>query len=195
MRGSALALVALAACAPDFRPAARRLGAGLEAREPFVQRRAAYFDLESTRLRREWSYEVLADGTQRAHGRELQNYPDGRREFEREFRHGEPVGAWRSWWPDGTPRMEAHYGSGEPRPMRWWHASGQLEADGLAHEGVKTGPWRHFHADGSLASQGCYANGERTGEWSFFDERGTLLESVEYREGVRVRRLSAADAP
>lgn len=184
-----LALLALPACAPDFRAASRQLGQGLESQEPFVQRRASYFDSEATRLRREWSYEVLANGVQRPHGRDVQNYSDGTREYEREFLHGEPTGRWRSWWPDGKPRMEAEYGTKEPRPMRWWHATGELEAEGLALNGVKTGPWRHQRADGTLEAEGEYVAGQRAGNWTLYDERGQLGERVEFRRGVRVRRL------
>jgi hypothetical protein len=182
-------LLALGACAPDFRPASRHLGAGLEPRESFVQRRTSYFDAANTRVRREWSYEVLPNGAQRPHGRDVQNYSDGTREYEREFAHGEPTGRWRSWWPDGKPRMEAEYGTKDAQPMRWWHATGELEAEGLALHGVKSGPWRHFRADGTLEAEGEYAAGQRSGPWNLYDERGELAERVEYRRGVRVKRL------
>lgn len=182
-------LLALAACAPDFRAPSRQLGAGLEVRETFVQRRSSYFDAGNTLLRREWSYEVLSNGSQRPHGRDVQNFSDGTREYEREFVHGEPTGRWRSWWPDGKPRMEAEYGTKEPQPMHWWHATGELEAEGLALNGVKTGPWRHLRADGTLEAEGEYVGGQRSGDWKLYDERGELAERVEFRRGVRVRRL------
>ena len=184
-------LITLAACAPDFRTASRQLGAGLEPRETLVQRRASYFDPANTRLRREWGYEVLPNGSQRPHGRDVQNFSDGTPEYERDFLHGEPTGRWRSWWPDGKPRMEAQYGTREPTPMRWWHPTGALEAEGLALNGVKTGEWRHHRSDGTLEAEGHYVAGQRSGNWSLFDEQGQLSERVEFHRGVRVRRIDA----
>ena len=73
--------------------------------------------------------------------------------------------------------------------MRWWHATGELEAEGLALNGVKTGPWRHSRADGTLEAEGDYVAGQRSGDWKLYDERGQLAERVEFRRGVRVRRL------
>lgn len=187
----ALALAGLGvACAPDFTGPSRMLARGGEPeREPLQQRRTAYYDREHTRVRREWGIEMLADGTTRPHGRDVQNFADGQREFEREFLHGEPAGQWRTWWPDGKRRMEAEHGTREPRPMRWWHENGQLASEGPARNGVKEGDWRHYHPNGTLASAGRYSAGERQGEWSFFDERGALLERVDFHRGKRQRVL------
>jgi hypothetical protein len=171
---AALALVAVA-CAPDFRPAARHLGRTLPEtpeREPVHERRRIFFDAEHTRVRREWNVLILADSSTVADGRDAQYYPDGKLEYEREYARGEPVGLWRSWWPNGAPRMEATYGTQEPQPMRWWHENGQLSSEGFARNGIKEGPWAFWHANGVKSAEGVYAGGRRDATWRYWDEAG-----------------------
>lgn len=169
----ALLLAWLAACAPDFRPAARQLGRSLpDDREPVRERRAVYFDAEHTRVRREWHVLILADGSTVLDGRDVQYYPDGKLEHEREYARGEATGRWRSWWPNGAQRMETTYGSSEPQPMRWWHSNGQLSSEGFARNGVKEGPWTFWHASGVKSAEGVYTGGDRDASWHYWNEAG-----------------------
>jgi hypothetical protein len=169
----ALAAASLAACAPDFRPAARQLALSLpEHREPLPERRTVYFDAEHTRVRREWHVLILADNSTVLHGSDVQYFADGKLEHEREYARGEASGRWRSWWPNGTQRMEATYGAGEPQPMRWWHENGQLSSEGLARNGIKEGPWTFWHASGVKSAEGVYAGGRRDATWHYWNENG-----------------------
>jgi hypothetical protein len=189
MRALALALVALAACGPDFRMASRQLAAQAPPpREPIPERRAVWFDQERTRPRREWHVLILADNTTVAHGSDVQHFADGKLEHERAYRHGEPIGTWKSWWPNGHPRMEATYGTTEATPMRWWHENGQLSSEGSARNGLKEGEWTFWSATGVVAAKGRYVAGQREGEWSFFDDAGALTELAHYRADAKVER-------
>ncbi|MFM7295976.1 MAG: toxin-antitoxin system YwqK family antitoxin, partial [Planctomycetota bacterium] len=114
-------------------------------------------------------------------------FPNGQKEHEREYREGEPVGTWLSWWSNGNPRSEVPNGTREPEATRWWHETGALECSGLSRGGVREGEWELFHPSGALAARGAYVGGQQQGEWSFFDDAGKLVESVVFRSGVRVR--------
>ncbi len=171
--------LALVACAPDFRPAARQLGRSLpEAREsaseaqPVRERRKTYFDAERTRVRREHQVLILADGSTQADGPDVQYYPDGKIEHEREYARGEPAGQWRSFWPSGKPRMEATYGTAEPAPMRWWHPNGRLSSEGSTVSGTRVGRWTFWHPNGVKSAEGEYVGGERAEGWRYWDEMG-----------------------
>lgn len=183
-----ISLLALSSCASDFDQSARLLGKGMEARAPQLERRTSYYDRERTRLQREWGFLQLPGGREVPHGRDTSFYANGAKEHEREYREGEPVGTWRSWWPNGNPRSEVPNGTSEPVLTRWWHENGALEWSGLARGGVREGAWEQFYANSALAARGNYVGGQQQGEWSFFDESGKLVESVSFRSGVRVRK-------
>jgi hypothetical protein len=186
--GSALAALAAAGCAIDFRPAARVLGEDAESERAaaVVERRRTYFDAAQTRLRREWIVLASPDGRAVQHGLDREWFPDGTLASERSFDHGEPSGAWRTWYASGAPRSEATFGTREPAPMRWWHENGRLSTEGLAVGGARTGAWRSWHENGELASRGSYVAGRREGPWEYFAADGALIERGEFRADVRV---------
>jgi len=152
---------------------------------------------------REVRESVHPGGTPRS-TRELLVYPDGRierdgleREFaadgrllaERAFARDLPVGTWREWYPDGTPRSEVEFGppgSVELLPSRYWHASGLLAAEGSMLTGVREGEWSYFDARGTLLRRGSYRGGVREGPWSFFRPDGTPEAAGRYERGLRV---------
>ena len=189
MRGGLLVtLLALAGCASDFQQSARLLGKGMESRAPQLERRTSYYDRERTRLQREWGFLQLPGGREVLHGRDTSFFANGQKEHEREYREGEQVGTWRSWWPNGNPRSEVPNGTREPVLTRWWHENGALEWTGLARGGLREGEWEQFHANGVLAARGSYVGGQQQGEWSYFDASGSLIESAAFQSGVRVRK-------
>ena len=100
-----------------------------------------------------------------------------------------PCGAWRAFWVNGRPKMEAEYGASEPRPMRWWHENGQLSSEGLASNGLKEGEWTFWHDNGAKLSTGRYVGGRREGTWLFWTATGAPLEALEFRGDVRVRKV------
>jgi hypothetical protein len=188
-RAHAIAALALlcASCAPDFKDSSRVLARGAPSqREPIAERRTTYFDAEHSRIRRQWHVLIQPDNSVVLHGKDVQYFADGSLEHERQHEHGEAVGLWRSYWPGGTPRMEATYGAKEPQPMRWWHQNGQLSSEGPARNGLKEGAWTFWHENGERASTGKYARGRREGEWSFWNADGTLRETQIFRKNVRV---------
>ncbi len=190
MRGLLAGLLSLGvgACAPTFEQSARMLGRGLDARDVEVQHHRSYFDAERTRPHRDWSFEILPNGASQPHGRDTCRYESGQLEYEREYLHGEPVGTWRSWWPNGKQRSEVPQNPRTAELTRWWHESGALECEGPAVAGLKQGAWKHFHPDGVLAAEGRYASGAREGEWSFYDAKGALVEQIAFRNGVRLAK-------
>lgn len=180
-------MLSLAACAPDFRPAARYLGQSLPApREPLFERRRSYFDSAATQLAREHGVLILHDGSTLAHGRDVAWRSNGKLEYEREFERGEPRGRWRSWFENGVLESEAFYEPARATSMSWWRADGSLSSRGEHVMGLREGEWSYFHANGLLAARGAYVGGERHGLWTYFDEAGRVLECGEFERGERV---------
>ncbi len=180
-------LIALPACAPDFRPAARYLGQTLPTpREPVFERRRSYFDSAATQLSREHGVLILHDGETLAHGRDVAWCSNGRLRFEREFERGEPRGRWRSWFENGALESEAFYEPGRATRMSWWRDDGSLSSQGSHVMGLREGAWESYHANGQLATRGEYRAGQRHGAWTFFDENGRVLECGEFAHGQRI---------
>jgi len=126
-------------------------------------------------------------GTFVKHGRERSFFRDGQVEAERHWIHGEPAGAWRTWWEDGTLKSSCEFRrDGKASEMSFWHANGQLEARGMAIDGRRIGPWEFFFADGTKESSGDFLDGKREGPWTSWNECGEVLDSARYEQGVKV---------
>ena len=132
---------------------------------------------------------VWSDGRIERDGPEREYYPGGVLEAERFFLHDAPTGAWRTWFATGTPRSEVDFGrpgSGAPCVQRFWHANGQLAAEGTAVDGVREGHWDYWSENGSVLRAGSYRGGKRDGPWSFHDEHGVKRAEGLYALGARV---------
>lgn len=154
---------------------------------------------------------VYADGHSERDGLEREFGSDGRLLAERSFARDVPVGTWREWYRDGTPRSEVELGepgSATLLSSRYWHANGRLAAEGRTLAGVREGEWSYLDEHGTLLRRGTYRGGVREGAWSFFRADGTPEAEGHYARGLRVgewtlwdeqgvahRRGGAAPAP
>jgi antitoxin component YwqK of YwqJK toxin-antitoxin module len=144
-----------------------------------------------TQLRSEVEGLVQRGGAFVKHGSERAYYRSGQMEFERHWVRGAPAGEWLSWWEDGSMRSRCSFNAQKtPQLMEFWHANGQVEARGMATNGLRIGVWEFFHDNGVLESTGEYEGAERSGMWISWDKRGELLESGSYERGVKVGEWS-----
>jgi antitoxin component YwqK of YwqJK toxin-antitoxin module len=147
--------------------------------------------------RREMRVLVWSDGRVERDGPEREFHPDGSLAAERAFEHDQPCGLWRTWYPDGTPRAEIDHGVPGARVAllnRFWHANGQLAAEGRALDGMREGPWSYWSASGTLERKGAYRAGKRDGPWTLYDERGAPSAEGHYALGERVGVWTLWDA-
>lgn len=194
-RACLLALLALSSCAifASPIPSKRELRIG-EVREPELVERVTRHPHTGVVLRT-WSEWLLPSGEVERHGREQTWYASGAKEWEREFDHGRPVGHWRGWYEDGTLMAESFHNTDHPTRMSFWHPNGQLSGEGLAWNGVRTGPWSHWYVDGSVREQGEYVEGLRDGRWIFLFEDGSLEARGEYAAGARIGEWELYETP
>ena len=183
---TALALGALpAGCGSGWKEAGRVVAIEHRSPEALLERRRDYYDVETGRLRAEWTVLILPGGTVVKHGKETIFFPDGRPEIEREFFEGEPSGRWRTWYTGGQIRSDAWFDD-QLKPMSWWYEDGQLSSEGTARTGVKEGRWRFWYPSGILREEGAFRAGKRHGRWSYWYEDGTLAERGDYQADTRV---------
>jgi antitoxin component YwqK of YwqJK toxin-antitoxin module len=131
---------------------------------------------------------VWSDGRVERDGAEREFHPDGALSAERFFSHDRQVGAWRTWFPDGTPRSEIDFGTDgdAPSTQRFWHASGALAAEGTMRGGRRDGRWRYYDDAGRLERDGGYRDGKRDGPWTFYGADGAPKAEGSYALGARV---------
>lgn len=153
--------------------------------EPVVTYARTYHP-ETGKLALERRIELYPDGRIVRDGLEREWYADGTPRTERGYRHGEPVGTWRTFFPDGAVESEVVMHAGEPGVMSWWYASGALAARGRALLGVKDGAWTHWHENGNPAEEGLYRSGLREGVWRMWWEDGTPRAEGMYAAGLAV---------
>ena len=143
-------------------------------------------DPQTGRPLREWAVLVYPDRAPQKHGRETVWYPSGAKQWEREYHEGEPRGAWRSWYEDGTPRSEAFFaGAGVETTMTFWHANGVKSLQGPARDGVKCGAWTAWYPSGAVSERGEYVRGMREGTWNAWSLDGAQRFEVVYVRNVR----------
>jgi hypothetical protein len=145
-------------------------------------------DRQTGKLLREWSVLVYVDKPPQKHGVEKMYYSNGKLEWSREFDHGQPHGAWRSWYQDGKPRSECFFGDPNVDTlMTWWYPGGQVQSHGPARNGAHRGLWRYYYKrNGQLAEEGEYFDNQKHGEWRAWSEDGKVLTLRQYVKGVRV---------
>ncbi len=174
-----LALCAVAACTTTSAP-------DLPEEPPVSEVRRVWYPGRE-QLKKRYGVLIHPDGRVVKHGEELEFFENGEPLAEREFRHGEPAGTWRTWYASGAQRSEVVIGSGtELLPMTWWFEDGTVQAEGEGRGGVREGPWTYRHPDGSLAERGTFRHSLRHGPWTLWYRSGGKKAEGLYRDGKRV---------
>lgn len=156
------------------------------------------YDSQTGNLIHEWTVLARRGAAPVKHGHDQTWYPSGAKEWEREYDHGKPKGAWRRWFENGKQQSETFFGDPDiETTMRFWHENGQLSAQGPAKNGERFGVWRVYHKDGRLAEEGPFVNSLREGEWTVWSDDGSTSRIVKYVKNVRVGELpnSAGSSP
>lgn len=82
-------------------------------------------------------------------------------------------------WPDGKPRVEAHYKDGKLHgTYRRWHANGQLAAEEEYENGKWNGRRANWHENGQVLFDWRYREGKlEEGVWKSYHSNGALWTS------------------
>jgi hypothetical protein len=166
-----------------------------ETAAPRLEKRTKH-DRKTGHLVREWSVLVYSDRPPQKHGAERVFYSSGAKQWSREFDHGKPKGAWRSWYEDGQPRSECFFADPSvDTVMTWWYPGGRIQSRGPARNGAHRGVWRFYYKNGQLAEEGPFVDNQRHGEWRAWSEDGQVATLRKYAKGVRVSEKPAPEAP
>ena len=96
-------------------------------------------------------------------------HKNGLKWTEGNYRHGERVGQWKTWYDDGRLSQEGYMDNG---PFKSWYKSGQVESEGSFKNGKRNGAWTFYHSNGKLYKQCTYLNDSIDGAVTEFHDNG-----------------------
>lgn len=118
------------------------------------------------------------------HGRSALWYANGQTRQLGQYLRGKRTGEWVAYYENGQQRLVQWFDNGAREGIyRSWYANGRLEQDGNFHADAEDALWTTYHENGELESQGHAIAGRRTGHWIFRDEGGSVRAAGEYQEG------------
>ncbi|MBP8933904.1 MAG: Ig-like domain-containing protein [Candidatus Atribacteria bacterium] len=110
------------------------------------------------KLKVQYTYILLPDGTQVKNGLENSWYENGKKKNEGEYQNGKKVGVWISCYDNGVIGQKGTYQNGQ-----------------------KSGLWVKNYRNGNKESEGHYQNNLREGAWKKWYENGELWADFEYK--------------
>jgi antitoxin component YwqK of YwqJK toxin-antitoxin module len=114
----------------------------------------------------------------------LEWHANGKLAVEAEYKHGKPVGTWRSWNRDGhLTTLEVHDETGR-RYTSYYHAGGVHEDYYVGIHGI-TGKAFLWYDSGTLCSIREYLRDQRHGVSYRYYRDGTLAEKMQYDHGEK----------
>lgn len=122
------------------------------------------------------------------------------------YEHGQKVGEWIWYFPNGKVYIRQKFGTGERDPSavfngdegneegsyERYYSDGTLEIKGNYKSGLKSDFWQKFFKDGELEYSGYYSKGNKIRTWFYyfpnretesvevFDEQGKFLSRTVY---------------
>ncbi len=126
--------------------------------------------------------ELDAEG--RRHGPWKKNFKDGGVRYEGTFEHGEEVGTFTFYYPDGAKAAVKEYGVGPGDCYAtMYHVTGKLFAQGSYVDTFKIGQWNYWDARGNFVSQEHYVDGVQDGKQYSFYTDSAVAEITHYEMG------------
>lgn len=96
---------------------------------------------------------------------------------EGKYEHGQKVGDWVWYFPNGKVYIRQKFGSGPKDPVAVFNGD----------EGNEEGSYERYYSDGTLELKGNYKKGLRSDLWQKFFKDGELESSGYYAKGVKIR--------
>jgi len=125
------------------------------------------------------------DDEGRRHGPWKKFFNDGGVRYEGTFEHGEEVGKFTFYYPDGVPAAIKEYrvGPGDCYATMY-HVNGKLFAQGSYVDTFKIGTWNYWDVQGNFIAQEQYVDGVQDGaQYSFYTD-STIAEITHFERGT-----------
>ncbi len=126
------------------------------------------------------------DAQGRKQGRWTKNYPNGKLQYEGQFKNDCEEGVFKYYNSDGSLKQTIEYkGDCKTGYAKTFYKNGNLVSEGSYVEKKKEGLWKYYSADGKTLSEENYVKGLKDGIETLWDTKGNVLETITWRKGKK----------
>ncbi len=126
------------------------------------------------------------DAQGRKQGKWTKSYPNGKLQYEGQFKDDCEVGEFKYYNKNGSLKQTIEYkGDCKTGYAKTFYPKGSLMSEGTYINKKKEGTWIYYAADGKKLNEENYVAGVKEGISSQWDNKGNLLETITYRNGKK----------
>jgi antitoxin component YwqK of YwqJK toxin-antitoxin module len=119
------------------------------------------------------------------HGEWIKEYPNGQVQYRGQFEHGEPVGTFHRFFPNGEKMAVMNYRSGDKVYAELFNKSGEKRAEGLYEEKQKDSTWLFYNSRGQVIMRQHYVKGKQEGQSVKFFPNGDTSHVTTWQAGEK----------
>ena len=125
------------------------------------------------------------DAQGRKHGEWKKEYPNGQTIYSGQFNHGEPVGTFKRYYPDGTLKAKMEYSTPNKVYTQLYNKDGKKQAEGIYLNRNKDSTWVIYDEQGNIVSKENYNDGTRDGKSVKYYPGGEPAEIINWNSGKK----------
>lgn len=119
------------------------------------------------------------------HGKWIKKYPDGNILYTGKFKHGQPVGIFKRYHPNGELKAIMEYKSNTKVYAELYNKEGVKQAEGIYLNQKKDSVWCLYDENGTLVSKDSYDKGQRDGKSYKYYPSGQVSQMMSWTQGKR----------
>lgn len=123
-----------------------------------------------------------ADGLKQ--GKWVKKYPDGKTEYEGEFKDDNPTGLFKYYDISGNLIAKVNFNEDGSAKAEMYYEKGEIAAKGdYAAPEVKTGKWTFYDHHGNIRSEVHYKNNKKHGNAVYYYKDGSVVKETTFENG------------
>lgn len=125
------------------------------------------------------------DDTGKKHGVWIKKYSNGQIQYKGKFKHGNPSGEFKRYYPNGNLMAIMQHRSGDEVYATLFNKKGKKRAEGKYINKKKDSTWVFYGPEGNVISRENFDMGTRDGKSTKFYPSGDTSQIIIYRDGIR----------
>lgn len=121
----------------------------------------------------------------RKHGKWTKPYRNGQKAYVGQFNHGEPVGTFKRYHPNGNLKAIMNYREDDKVYTELYNLKGKKQAEGIYTGRKKDSTWLIYDENGNLVSKERYETGKREGKSVKFYSSGDTSQIMRWKDGKK----------
>ncbi len=117
------------------------------------------------------------------HGLWIKKYSNGQVQYRGHFNHGEPVGTFKRFYPNGNRKAVMQHDRSRGVYAQLFDRKGKKRAEGLYVDRKKDSTWRFYSRNGQLVLSESYRQGQRHGASIKYYPNGDTAQVTNWQKG------------